>query len=64
MSLAYINLPVYPRILETWQENLSNLEAYSEYGKFLVWSEYYNEFGIYQPSRVSTYLRNMARKLK
>ena len=30
MSLAYINLPVYPRILETWQENLSNLEAYSE----------------------------------
>ena len=22
-------------------------------GKFLVWSEYYNQFGIYQPSNVS-----------
>ena len=22
-------------------------------GKFFVWSEYYNQFGIYQPSRVS-----------
>ena len=22
-------------------------------GKFLVWSEYYNQFGIYQPSRIS-----------
>ena len=30
ISLAYINLPVYPRILESWQDNLNNLEAYSE----------------------------------
>ena len=30
ISLAYINLPVYPRILEPRQVNLSNPEAYSE----------------------------------
>ena len=23
------------------------------FGKFLVWSEYYNQFGIYEPFRVS-----------
>ena len=31
--------------------------------KFLVWSGYY-QFGIYQPSRVSSYLRAIERQLK
>ena len=31
-------------VLHVWLQNK---------GKFLVWSEYYNQFGIYQPSRVS-----------
>ena len=30
ISLAYINLPVYPRIIEPQQVNLSNPEANSE----------------------------------
>ena len=30
ISLAYINLPVYPRILEPLKFNLSNPEAYAE----------------------------------
>ena len=30
ISLTYIDLPVYPRIVEPWQDNLSNPEAYSE----------------------------------
>ena len=32
-SLAYINLPVSPRILEPWEINSSNPEAYSEPGQ-------------------------------
>ena len=30
ISLAYINLPMYPCILQPWQVNLSNPEAYSD----------------------------------
>ena len=30
ISLAYINFLMYPRILEPWQFNLINSEAYSE----------------------------------
>ena len=30
ISLAYINFLMYPRILEPWQFNLINPEAYSE----------------------------------
>ena len=33
-------------------------------GKFLVWSEHYNQFGIYQPSSVSSYLGTVASQLK
>ena len=33
-------------------------------GKFLVWSEHYNQFGVCQPSRVLTHLRTKVCQLK
>ena len=55
-SLTFVNLSLAWMLnFHVWIQNM---------GKFLVWSEYYNQFGIYQPSRVSPYLRIMARQLK
>ena len=44
-SLTFVNLLLTSMLyLHVWLKNE---------GKFLVWSEYYNQFGIYQPSCVS-----------
>ena len=44
-SLTFVNLSqAWMLYFFVWLQNK---------GKFLVWSEYYNQFGIYQPSRVS-----------
>ena len=55
-SLTFLNLSLaWMLYFHVWLENK---------GKFLVWSEYYNQFGIYQPSHVSMYLRTTLSQLK
>ena len=55
-SLTFVNLSLaWMLYFHVWIQNM---------GKFLIWSEYYNQFGIHQPFRVSTYLRTRARQLK
>ena len=44
-SLTFANLSLaWMLYFHVWLKNK---------GKFLIWSEYYNQFGIYQPSHVS-----------
>ena len=55
-SLTFVNLLLaWMLYFHVWLQNE---------GKLLVWSEYYNQFGIYQPSLVSMYLRTTAIQLK
>ena len=55
-SLIFVNL------LLAWM--LYFHERLQNKGKLLVWSKYYNQFGIYQPFHVSTYLRTMGSQIK
>ena len=54
-SLTFVNLSFAWMYFHVWLKNKGN---------FLVSSECYNQFGIYQPSCVSTYCRTMASQLK
>ena len=55
-SLTFVNLSlVWILYFHVWLQNG---------GELLVWSEYYNQFGIYQPSHVSMYHRTTASQLK
>ena len=55
-SLTFVNLSlVWILYFHVWLQNG---------GKLLVWSEYYNQFGIYQPSHVSMYPRTTTSQLK
>ena len=54
-SLTFVNLSFAWMYFHVWLKNKGN---------FLVSSECYNQFGIYQPSCVSTYCKTTASQLK